>query len=93
MFNESNGAVTFAVRVVPRSSQNQIVGIESSVAKIRLTAPPVDGKANAALIKFLAELLDVSLAQIEIISGERSKQKIVRVRGMSAAQIQQKLAG
>jgi hypothetical protein len=51
---ESNGSVTFAVRVAPRSSRNQIVGVEGGTLKIKLTAPPVEGAANAALIEFIA---------------------------------------
>jgi uncharacterized protein (TIGR00251 family) len=92
LFRESNGAVTFAVKVVPRSSKNKIELAEGDALKVRLTAPPVEGKANAALVKFLAEALGVSRAQIEIVSGEKSKQKIVRVSGVSAAQIQNKIA-
>lgn len=92
IFKESSNAVTFAVKVVPRSRKNEILGSEGDALKVRLTAPPVEGKANAALIKFLAEVLGVSRAQIEIVSGEKSKQKIVRVSGVTAAQIQNKIA-
>ena len=92
MFKESNGAVTIAVRIVPRSSRNQVVGVDGEALKIRLTAPPVDGKANEALVKFLAEVFGVSLAQVEIMHGDKSKRKIVRVRGVSVAQAQAKIA-
>lgn len=91
MFKESGGGVTFSVQVAPRSSQNQIVGVASNLIKIRLTAAPVDGKANLELIKFLAQVLGVSRAQVEILRGDRSKQKIVRVRGVSIGDVQQKL--
>jgi len=89
-FREANGAVTFAVKLVPRASRNELVGVEGDALKIRLTAPPVEGKANAALVKFLAEFLKVSRSQIEIVSGEKSKHKMVRVRGVTAALIQTK---
>ena len=79
-FQESNGAVTFAVKVLPRASKHEIVGVEGDAIKIRLKASPVEGKANLALIAFLAETLDVSHTQIEIISGETSRRKLVRVR-------------
>lgn len=92
IFREANGAVTFAVKVVPRASRNEIAGVEGDALKIKLTAPPVEGKANEALIKFLAELLKVSRSQIEIVSGEKSKHKMVRVRGVTAAQINDKVA-
>jgi len=91
IFREANGAVTFAVKLVPRASRNEIVGVESDALKIRLTAPPVEGKANEALVKFLAECLDVGRSQIEIVSGEKSRHKMVRVRGISATQIEDKI--
>ncbi len=92
MLKESNGAVIFAVKVLPRASRNQLVAIEGDIIKIRLTAPPVEGKANQALIRFLAELLSVSRSQVEILTGEKSKQKIVRVRGVTAQQVETKIA-
>jgi uncharacterized protein (TIGR00251 family) len=92
VFREANGAVTFAVKVVPRASKNEIAGIQGDSIKVRLTAPPVKGKANSALIKFLAEKFGVSRAQIEIVSGETSKRKIVQLRGVSVAQAQNKIA-
>ncbi len=86
-FTETNGAVTFAVKVVPRSSKNLIAGIEDDIVKVRLKAPPVEGKANAALIKFFAETLGVSQAQIEIVRGEIGRRKLVKVRGVTAVQL------
>ena len=91
IFKEANGAVTFAVKVVPRANKNQIVGAEGDVIKIRLNAPPVDGKANDALIEFLADALKVGRAQVEIITGQTSRHKIVRVRGATAKKIEDRL--
>ncbi len=85
---ESNGVVTLAVKVVPRASKNQIAGMEGDAVKIRLNAPPVEGKANDALVKFLAEVLGVSRAQIEIVTGHTSRHKVVRVRGVTARQME-----
>ena len=84
----TDDTATFAVKVVPRASKNQIVGKESGAIKIRLNAPPVEGKANEALVKFLAETLGVRRAQIEIVTGHASRHKIVRVRGVTANQIE-----
>ena len=84
----TDDAATFAVKVVPRASKNQIVGKEGGAIKIRLNAPPVEGKANEALVKFLAETLGVRRAQIEIVTGHASRHKIVRVRGVTANQIE-----
>ncbi|HEX7593801.1 MAG TPA: DUF167 domain-containing protein [Anaerolineae bacterium] len=85
----TDNSATFAVKVVPRASKNQIVGMEGDAIKIRLNAPPVEGKANEALVKFLAETLGVSRAQIEIVRGHASRRKVVRVRGVTAEQIEE----
>lgn len=80
---EANGSVTFAVRVVPRSSRNQIVGVEGGALKIKLTAPPVEGAANAALIEFVAEWLGVRRSAVSIVSGDKARNKFVRVSGVT----------
>ncbi|MDE3091384.1 MAG: YggU family protein [Chloroflexota bacterium] len=80
--------VTLSVKAVPRASKNQIVGREGDAIKIRLNAPPVDGKANDALIAFLADLLRVRRAQIEIVTGQTSRHKVVRIRSVTAQQIE-----
>ncbi len=84
---EANGSVTFAVRVVPRSSRSQIAGVEGGALKIKLTAPPVDGAANAALIEFVAEWLGVRRSAVSIISGDKARNKLVRVNGVTRAQV------
>lgn len=84
---QGNGAVSFQVRVVPRASKSEIVGVEGDALKIRLQAPPVEGKANEALVKFLAERLAVSKSQIEILSGHTGRTKVVRVRGVTAQRL------
>ncbi len=84
---EANGSVTFAVRVVPRSSRNQIVGVEGGALKIKLTAPPVEGAANAALIEFVAEWLGVRRSAVSIVSGDKARNKLVRVNGVTREQV------
>ena len=84
---EKEGACTFQVRVLPRSRRDEIVGLHGDALKVRLTAPPVRGKANHALRKFLAKRLGVSPAAVEIITGHTSRQKRVRVSGVFAAAI------
>jgi uncharacterized protein (TIGR00251 family) len=91
IFQQADGAVTLCVKVVPRASKNQIVGIEGDALKIRLNAPPVEGKANDALIEFLANALGVHRAQIEIVTGHTARRKIVRVRGVTAQKVKSKL--
>jgi len=88
---EIQGGVTFPVRVVPRASKNEVAGVQGDALKIRLTAPPVEGKANEALIAFLAQRLDVRKSQVEIVAGATSRRKIVRVMGVSPQEVEQKL--
>ncbi len=81
--NKAPASATFSVRIQPRASKNEIIQMEGGGIKIRLTAPPVDGAANEALVKFLSAELGVSKSQVEIISGHTSKNKIVRIEGVS----------
>ena len=84
---EKDGAVSFAVRVQPRASRDEIVGVWQEGLKIRLTAPPVDDRANEALRRFLATSLNVPLSAVRIASGEHSRTKRVEVRGVTAAAV------
>jgi uncharacterized protein (TIGR00251 family) len=82
----------FPVRVVPRASKNEISGRHGEAVKIRLTAPPVEGAANEALIDFLAEMLEVRKSQIEILSGHASRDKIVCVVGLLPQEVEARLS-
>ena len=84
---EKDGVVSFAVRVQPRASRDEIAGEWQEGLKIRLTAPPMDDRANEALRRFLATSLNVPLAAVRIASGERSRTKRVEVRGVSSAAV------
>ena len=79
------------MRVQPRAKRNAVVGVIGDALKVALTAPPVEGKANEACIAFLAELLDVPRSSITIAAGETSRNKLIRVAGRTAAQIEQRL--
>ena len=85
---ESNDGATFSVRVQPRAKRNAVAGEMGGALKLALTAPPVEGKANEACIAFLAELLDVSRSSITIAAGETSRNKLIRIRGLTAAQVE-----
>ena len=74
-------------RIIPRASRNEIVGIEDGVARIRVTSPPVDGKANKAVIELLSKQLDVPKKDIRIVSGEKSRNKKIRVYGKTLSEI------
>jgi len=84
---EKDGRVSFVVRVQPRASRDEIVGEFQDGLKIRLTAPPVDDRANEALRKLLAARLKLPLAAVRIASGERSRTKRVEIYGVTAAMI------
>jgi uncharacterized protein (TIGR00251 family) len=84
---EKDGTITFVVRVQPRASRDEIAGEYQDGLKIRLTAPPVDDRANEALCKLLATRLKVPLSAVRIASGERSRTKRVEVHGVTAAMV------
>lgn len=80
-----------AVFVQPKSSKNQIVGPHNGALKIKISAPPVDGEANAELVRFLSKTLGVPKKQIEILKGETGRNKAVEISGLSLEIIKQKL--
>ena len=84
---EKDGVVSFAVRVQPRASRDEIAGEWQEGLKIRITAPPVDDRANEALRRLLAASLKVPLSAVRIASGERSRSKRVEVRGVTAGAV------
>ena len=77
----SPGGVTLCVQVQPRASRDAIEGEHGNALKIRLTAPPVDDRANEALVQLLAERLNVPRAAVRIVGGEKSRRKRVIVVG------------
>lgn len=78
----------FYVHVVPRSRRDEVVGLHAGAMRVRLTAPPVDGKANDALCKFLARALHCAREDVTILGGRASRHKRVRVVGVSVVEIQ-----
>jgi uncharacterized protein (TIGR00251 family) len=84
---ESNNGVTFAVKVHPRAKKNTITGEAGDALKLSLTSPPVEGRANEACIEFFAKLLKVARSSVTIASGQTSRNKIIRVTGLSTAEI------
>ena len=88
---ESTSGVTFAIKVHPRARKNAITGTVGDALKLALTAPPVDGKANQAVIEFFADLFAITRSSVTIASGETSRTKVIRVSGISADQVRQRL--
>jgi uncharacterized protein (TIGR00251 family) len=86
------GGVTFAVKVHPRARKNAITGTVGDALKLALTARPVDGKANQAVIDFFADLFAIPRSSVTIASGETSRNKIVRISGLSRSAVEQRLS-
>lgn len=81
-----------AIRVTPRARRNEIVGIlDDGTIKIRLTSPPVEGKANKALVEFLADVLEVPRSRIEIVAGETGRDKLISILDLDAPTVQERI--
>ena len=85
-----NGA-SFAVKVHPRAKKNAITGELGDALKVSLTTPPVEGRANEACIEFFAKLLKVPRSSVTIASGQTSRNKVIRVAGISAAELRNRI--
>lgn len=83
--------VLISVRVQPRASRNEVTGQENGVWKIRIMAPPVEGKANKKLIEFMSERLGVSKSRIEIVKGETGRNKVVAIEGLERGEVSKRL--
>ena len=81
-----------AVKVIPGASRNEICGWLGETLKVKLSAPPVDGRANDALIEFLAETLGLPRRALALLRGETARQKLVRIDGLAPAEVKRLLA-
>ena len=88
---ENPDGVTLKIRVQPRASRNEINGLFGDALRLRLTAPPVDGAANAACIEFFADLFKIPKQQIEIINGHTGRNKIIKIYGIKRDEVVSKL--
>lgn len=88
---DTPSGATFQVKVHPRAKKNAITGVVGDALKVALTSPPVDGRANEACIAFFADFLNVARSSVTIAAGETSRNKVIRINGLSAAQIEAKL--
>lgn len=84
-------SITVKVRLQPRASRDGIDGLHGDALKVKVTAPPVEGRANKAVKKLLAGKLGISPSQVEIIAGERSREKLLRISGISRAEMERTL--
>jgi uncharacterized protein (TIGR00251 family) len=84
-------AASLVVRLTPRASRDEIAGWQGDELRVRLRAPPVDGRANEALLRLLASRLDVSPSSIELVSGATARVKRLRVEGLTDAEVRRRL--
>ena len=89
---ETAGHITFSIKVQPRAKKNAINGTVGDALKVSLTAPPVDGKANQAVIEFFSGIFKIPRSSITIAAGLSSRNKVIRVTGVSAAALEQAFA-
>ena len=87
----NQAAIFLKIHLLPRASRDEICGLHGDAIKIRVTAPPVEGKANQALQRFIAEKLNLSSSQVEIIAGQHSREKLLQITGISRAEVEKAL--
>ena len=88
---DSSHGVTFPVKVHPRAKKDAITGEVGDSLKVSLTTPPVEGRANQACIEFFAKLLKVPRSSVSIAAGQTSRSKVIRVAGLSAQEVRDRL--
>jgi uncharacterized protein (TIGR00251 family) len=88
---DTPSGAAFSVRLHPRARKNAITGTLGDALKISLTAPPIEGRANEACIEFLADLLELPRSSITIAAGQTSRNKLIRIAGVSAADVEARL--
>jgi uncharacterized protein len=90
--HDGQKGAALAIRVTPRARKNEVVEImNDGTVKIRLTAPPVESKANQALVEFLSDILEVPRSHVEIVAGLTGRDKLVSITGLDAATVQQRI--
>jgi hypothetical protein len=91
MFRQTAEGVEISLHVLPNAPKSQIVGTHNNKLKIKIKAPPVDGKANEAIVAFFSEYLGIAKSQINVDKGEKSKSKTILIRGVPLAELQSHL--
>lgn len=89
--HETDAGTSFAVKVHPRAKRNAITGELGNALKVSLTTPPIEGRANEACIEFFAKLLKVPRSSVTIAAGQTSRNKVIRVAGLTAEEIRKRL--
>ena len=84
---------SLGLKVIPNASRDEVVGWLGDALKVKVQAPALDGRANAALVEFLADRLGLSRRAVVLVRGDTSRQKVVRIDGLTRAEVQRRLAG
>ena len=85
--------VRLSVRLTPRASREEIAGFEGETLRVRVTAPPVEGRANRALVRLLAKRLGVPRGAVRVVTGQTSRSKVVAIAGLDATELRRRLGG
>lgn len=91
LVRQAESGVTFKVRVQPKASRNQVDGFSADKLRLRVTAPPQGGKANAAVVSLLAQTLGVSKSRLRILRGHESREKLVEVTSLTPEDVERTL--
>ena len=89
---EKDNAVLFTIRIVPRASRSELAGFQDGTLKLRIAAPPVDGKANEECVRMIADFFGIKKVRVTIVSGHTSRTKTVAVEGASVKEVAARLA-
>ena len=85
--------VRLSVRLTPRASREEIAGFEGETLRVRVTAPPVEGRANGALVRLLAKRLGLPRGAVRVVTGQTSRSKVVAIDGLDAVELRRRLGG
>ena len=91
LLNQRADGIDITIRVKPRASKSRVLGERSGAIEVAVAAPPVDGQANTELVRTLADFFDIAPSRIEIGTGKTGKNKIVRLRAIAMADVEQRL--
>jgi uncharacterized protein (TIGR00251 family) len=91
--HETDDGVILRIKVQPRASRDEVVGVQGDALKVRITAPPVEGAANTHLLTVLAKQLGIPRGRLELRTGSTSRLKSITIQGISAAEVRRRLGG
>ena len=88
---KGEGKISLTVHIQPNASKNEVLGMVNEMVKIKITAPPIDNKANKECLKFLSKILHIPKSKLHILKGQKTRSKIIQISGMSRDLCQQQL--